>query len=272
MFKDQVVIITGGSSGVGKILAERLVKKGATVALMARDKKKLANVKEKLISMASGNQKIEAYSCDVSDDKSVNATFKKITANIGGPDILINSAGILREGYFDNKPLATFREVMGINFFGTLHCIQSALPYFKEKKGGRIVNICSVAGLMGVFGYTAYCASKHAVTGLTHSLRAELKYQNITFHIVYPPEFDSPMVDEINTYRTEENRAIAKTLPKLTSETVADAIIKGIEQNRYEIIPGIATKVVTKFEKLLPSLGRVVADFQVKGAYKGPKQ
>ena len=75
----------------------------------------------------------------------------------------------------------------------TLHCIRAVLPHFKKKREGRIVNISSMAGIMGVFGYSAYCASKHAVAGLTASLRIELIHQNILVHIVLPPEFNSPM-------------------------------------------------------------------------------
>ncbi len=267
MFDGKKIIITGGSSGVGKILAQRLIKKGARLALVARDEKKLLSVKKEISEIASAGQAVALFTCDVADTSAVEKTFKRIAEELGTPDLLINSAGILREGYFENQKIETFREVMDINFFGTLHCIQSVLPYFKNNGGGRIVNICSVAGLMGVFGYSAYCASKHALTGLTGSLRTELKYQNIIFHIVYPPEFDSPMVDEINTYRSEENRMIAKTIPKLSADKVADDIIKGIEKNQYEIIPGIATRLAVRSEKLLPSIGRAVVDFKISRVY-----
>lgn len=271
MFDGKKIIITGGSSGAGKKLAQRLINKGARLALVARDENKLSAVKKELLTPGLEESTIELYPCDVADSIAVETTFKRISEQMGTPDILINSAGVLREGYFENQSLETFREVMNINFFGTLHCIQSVLPYFKGNGGGRIVNICSVAGLMGVFGYSAYCASKHAVTGLTATLRSELKHQNITLHIVYPPEFDSPMVDDINTYRSEENRMLAKTIPKLSADQVADEIIKGIEKNRYEIITGIATRIVARFDKLLPSLGRAVADFQISRIYKGPE-
>ncbi len=274
MFNGKKIIITGGSSGVGKVLAKRLIKKGAHLALVARDEKKLLAVKKEISDMASSgpeNQMVEIFACDVADSNAVEKTFERISERLGTPDILINSAGILREGYFENQRLETFREVMDINFFGTLHCIQSVLPYFKKNNAGRIVNISSVAGLMGVFGYSAYCASKHALNGLTASLRSELRHQNITFHIVYPPEFDSPMVDEVNTYRSEENRMLAKTIPKLSAEKVADEIIRGIEKNQYEITPGIATRIATRADKLFPSIGRAVVDFKISRVYKGPE-
>ena len=270
MFEQKRVIITGGSSGVGKVLAERLISKKANLALIARDKQKLSDTKKEFLKIASPGQTVEVFSCDVSDNQQVDETIKKIADKMGTPDILINSAGILREGYFENQPLDTFRNVMDINFFGTLHCIQSVLPFFKTNGKGRIINICSMAGLIGVFGYSAYCASKHAIAGLTGSLRAELKYQNIACHIVYPPEFDSPMVDEINKNRTAENRIIAQTIPLLSAGTVADEIIKGVEKGRYEITPGIATRIIARFDKLFPAAGRAVSDFKISRIYKGP--
>jgi len=270
MFTAKTIIITGGSSGVGEKLARRLVRRGARLALVARDKKKLENVRASLLSEAPQNQQVAAFSCDVADPRAVTETVARIKDTLGPPDILINSAGILTEGYFENQDLETFRRVMDINFFGTLHCIQAVLPYFKKNGGGRIVNICSVAGLMGVFGYSAYCASKHAVAGLTAALRIELTHQNIIVHIVLPPEFDSPMVDAVNLYRSPENRAMAHTLPVLSADQVADEIIAGIEKNRYEIIPGLATRVMTRFEKLFPGMGRSVVDFKIRRIYKGP--
>lgn len=270
MFDGKKIIITGGSSGAGEKLAQRLIQRGAHLALVARDEKKLADVKKALLASVPDSRGVDIYPCDVADHNAVEKTFRQIAEKTGTPDILINSAGILRESYFEKQSLETFREVMDINFYGTLHCIRSVLPYFKSNGCGRIVNISSVAGFMGVFGYSAYCASKHALTGLTATLRSELKPQNITFHIVYPPEFDSPMVDEINTYRSIENRTLAKTIPKLSADKVADEIIKGIEKNRYEIIPGVTTRILTRFEKLVPAMGRAVADFQISRVYKGP--
>lgn len=270
MFNKARIIITGGSSGVGKKLARRLFTSGAHLALIARDEQKLATVKKELLAGGQKNQSIDVVPCDVADNSAVERAFEQIARKSGEPDILINSAGILREGYFENQHVDTFREIMDINFFGTLHCIRAVLPFFKKNGSGRIVNISSVAGLMGVFGYSAYCASKHALTGLTATLRAELKHQNIKLHIVYPPEFDSPMVDEINTYRSDENRMLATTIPKLSADQVADAIIKGIEKNQYEIIPGALTRVVTRFDRLFPFMGRAVTDFQISRVYKGP--
>lgn len=272
MFQGKTIIITGGSSGVGRELALRLARRGASLALIARDEKKLKKATEELGDFRSDGQIIDIFACDVSDRADVEKTFSQIAGRFGAIHILINSAGILRESYFERQSLETFHEVMDINFFGTLYCIKAVLPFFKEKNGGRIINISSVAGLMGVFGYSAYCASKHAIAGLTSSLRSEFRPQNIHFHIVCPPEFTSPMVDELNRNRTPENRALAQTIPVMTSGAVADAIIKGIEKNRYEIIPGLPARVLTRLDRWFPSIGRMIVDLRVKMNYQGPDQ
>ncbi len=271
MFAEKTIVITGGSSGLGKALARRLLAKGSRIALIARDTGRLTAAREDLLRGVPAGVTIDIFPCDVADSRAVHQALGELAERTGLPDMLFNSAGILREGYFERQPESVFRETMGVNFFGTLHCIQAALPYFKKQGGGKIVNICSVAGLMGVFGYTAYCASKHAVRGLTASLRAELKHQNIAVHIAYPAEFDSPMLEEVNVCRTTENRTIAATIPTLSAGAVADDIIRGIERNRYEITPGIVTRVLTGFDRVFPGAGRLVSDLRVRRVYQGPE-
>ena len=271
MFNQQVIIITGGSSGIGKAVAEKLVKKGAHIALVARNENKLLAVQQELKAIAKSNQKVEIYSCSVANAKAVQKTTETIADNIGPPDILINSAGILRESYFENQTIETFREIMDINFYGTLIFIKSVLPYFKKKGSGRIVNICSMGGLFGVFGYSGYCSSKHAVRGLTNTLRAELKPQGIKVQIVYPPETSTPMVDEVNKYRSIENRKLAKSLPMLfTTDRVASDIVKGIEKDRFEITPGFLPKMSNLFGIMFSSLANMVVDKRIKEYYVGP--
>jgi len=270
MFNGSNIVITGGSSGVGKILARKLIYRGANLALIARDKDKLDSVRRQLEEINFSGRRIEVRSADVAVFNQVESAISSIEKAMGAPDMLINSAGILRESYFESQSLETFREVMDINYYGTLHSIKAVLPYFKKNSGGRIVNISSVAGLIGVFGYAAYCSSKHALCGLTGTLRAELRPQNIHCHLVCPPEFESPMVDELNTYRTEENKILAHTIPVMKPEDVADAILRGVEKNRYMIIPGIISRFLVLLDRLFPALGRKIVDLRLKGCYKGP--
>ncbi len=267
MFDNMVGIITGGSSGIGKAVAERLLKKGANLALLARNEEKLKAAKSELEGCCKTGRRLEVFSCDISDAASAKTTVKAIADKLGTPEMLINSAGILRESQFENQSIETFHEIMDTNFFGTLHMIKAVLPYFQEQGRGRILNVSSVAGLMGVYGYSAYCSSKHAITGLTHSLRSELKPQGIQMHIVYPPETKTPMLDDVKN-RTEVNKKVTHTIPVLTVEVVADAIIRGIERGQYEIVPGAITRTLTRFDRWLPGVSRVVVDSRISKYYK----
>lgn len=270
MFKDRVVVITGGSSGLGKALAARLAGKGAVLALIARDRKKLEEARDEIMPLCLSGRTVEIFPADVADFKSVEKTFSAISERLSPPDILINSAGILKEGYFETLPMETFRGVMEINFFGTLNCIRAAMPYFKKKGAGRIVNISSLGGRFGSFGYTAYCSSKFAVVGLTETLRCELKPQNIRMHLVCPAEFESPMVDELNTYRTGENRVMTQTAPVLSLDRVADETLAGIMRNRYCIIPGRVSRLLDLTNRWFPSISRAFVDWRIKKVYRGP--
>jgi len=264
MFNNKVIIITGGSSGLGKALAQRFVKEGAHLALIARNVKKLESVKEELSASCRDGQKIEIFSCDVSDYDSVEQTFTKIVKILGAPDMLINNAGILKEGRFEDLPLSTFRETMDIDFFGVLNCTKAVLPLLKKKGDGRIVNIASLGGKMASYGYAAYCSSKFALVGLTDTLRAELKPCHIKVYLVCPGEFDSPMVEELNTYRTAENRAVTQTVPVLPLDVVADKVLRGIRRNLYLIIPGFAGRLLEWGGRLAPAISRFIVDYRIK--------
>ncbi|PKN36881.1 MAG: short-chain dehydrogenase [Deltaproteobacteria bacterium HGW-Deltaproteobacteria-2] len=269
MFKNMVVVITGGSSGLGKALAQRFVKKGASVALVARDRQKLAAAKNELLESCGNDSKVSTFNCDVADFSATEKTFKDIIGSMGKIDILVNSAGILKEGYFEKLSSETFRAVMDINYFGTLNCIKAVLPFFKKKGGGRIVNIASLGGKFGCFGYTAYCSSKFAIVGLSETLRCELKPMNIKVQLVCPPEFDSPMVDDLNTYRTAENREMAHTASVLSIEYVADEVFTGIMRDRYLIIPGRISRLLERGNRWLPAISRAVSDYRIKRVYRG---
>lgn len=272
-YKNNVIVITGGSSGLGKALAQRFLAQGAHVALIARDLTKLGQIKGELVQhrLLQSGQMLEVYSCDVSDYAACGKTMAAIAEQLGAPNILINSAGILKEGYFDTLPLEDFRSVMDINYFGIIHCIRAVLPYYNHRGHGRIVNVASLAGKFGNFGHTAYSASKHALVGLTESLRMELTPRHIMVQLVCPPEFDTPMVANIEASRTPENRITTLTIPALSLDQVADEVFTGIKSKQYLIIPGRVTRFMERLNRLAPAVIRKVVDGKIKKAYVGPK-
>lgn len=258
MFAGKHVVITGGSSGLGLAVAKEMSKQGAVISLIARDMAKLESAEKQVIA-AGDNAKVRTYSADVSNPDLLGKVFEAIENEMGPPDILINSAGILREGYFAKIPDRGFREVMETNFFGILNSIRAALPSLKKQKG-RIVNISSVAGIIGVFGYTPYCSSKFAINGLTEALRFELKPEGVTVHLVCPPEFDSPMVDELNMKRTPENRAHVQIIPPYGIDTIVKDILRGLRKNQYLIVPGMRTRLALLGNRYFPAISRIISD------------
>lgn len=263
------VVITGGSSGLGLALAHAFAAKGDRVALLARDPVKLAAAVED-IKRHAPNAEVHGIAMDVRDTTALPARFAALAHTMGGVDILINSAGILREGYFETLDDAVHREVMEINHFGVLNTIRAALPYLQKSACAQILNVASVASLTGVFGYSAYCASKHALLGASDCLRAELKPQHIRVQVACPSEFDSPMVDAIDQTRTPENRAHAQTIPKVGVDVVAADILKGMETNEFLIVPGQRTRLMTRAIRFFPGISRWLGDWRIKGAYVGP--
>ena len=258
MFNGKHIVITGGSSGLGLELAQQLAATGARLTLIARNPEKLEEAASAIRRQAPTAQ-VGVQAVDVCDEQATIIAMQQIAEQNQGIDMLINSAGILREGYFEQLPMADFRDVMEINYFGLLNSTRAALPYLRQSQG-RLVNIASMAGLTAAFGYSSYCASKHALVGLSEVLRFELKLQGVQVHLVCPGEFDSPMVDTLDTYRTPENRAHTHTIPKASVETIAADTLAGIRANRFQIIPGTTARLAGFFIRHWPWLMRVLGD------------
>lgn len=266
-FRNQGIVITGGSSGLGLELARHLAKEGARLSLIARDRDRLERAAQELRAQPGGAT-VRIESLDIRDEAAVQACMQRIADADGRIDMLVNSAGILREGRIESLPLKDFRDVMEINFFGLLIATRAALAYLKASHG-RLVNIASVAGLTGVFGYTPYCSSKHALVGLTESLRYEVAPMGITVHLVCPGEFDSPMTDELDASRTPENRAHTQTIPKASVESIALATLAGIRSDRFFIVPGGMTRSVAFAARHFPALTRALGDRTISRVQRG---
>lgn len=260
----QHAVITGGSSGLGEAVAGELLDRGLSVTLVARREAPLEAAADRLRA-GRPSARVDVATADVASAESTEALFAQLALADQAPDLLINSAGILREGYFATLPPSDFTDVMDINFHGTVHAIRAALPSLLVRRG-RIVNVASVAGLMGVFGYTPYAAAKHALVGFTESLRYELEPQGVRVHLVCPGEFDSPMVQELERDRTPENRAHTLAIPRRSTEAVARDLVRGLERDRALIIPGRLTAATVLGQRLAPGIGALVARRRIRAA------
>jgi len=182
-FQDQVVVLTGASSGIGKELALRLAGEGALLALGARNWEKLEAVAE--MCRQKGGRAM-AVKLDVSDKESCQNLIEKTVNEFGKIDILVNNAGISMWSYFEEfTDVTPFEQIMKVNYFGSLYCTFYALPYLKKTRG-RLVGVSSLTGKTGVPTRSGYAASKHAMVGFFDTLRIELRDTGVSVTMIYP--------------------------------------------------------------------------------------
>lgn len=265
-FAGRHALTTGGSSGIGLAIAGELARAGCHVHIAARRRGPLDAALSALeASRADASQEFSAHSCDISDRAEVAALFSELRGAGRAPSIVVNSAGVSLAGYFQRTPEEDFARVMQVNYFGTLYVLKEAVPDMLAAREGRILNISSVAGLFGVFGYSAYCASKFAVSGLTQTLRSELKPHGIGVSLLCPPDTDTPMLDA-EADNPPETRALSKTSGLLTAERVARAATSGLRRGRAVIVPGVEGKLITAAQRFAPGLVERLGDWIIRRA------
>ncbi len=239
-FENKNVLITGGSSGIGFSIAQELMQMGASVCLLARNQEKLEEAKHKLQVLAvKPQQTVEILSADVADTERLCEIIPAyLKDNPPVPDVLINAAGVARPGYVEELDLDIFKWTMDIDYHGTVTMTKLLLPYFLERGSGHIVNFSSLAGVLGVFGYTAYSGAKFAVRGFTDVLRAEMKPRGgINVSIVYPPDTDTPQLAWESQFKPYETHIIANSDKPISAELVAHSVLKAVSRKKYAIVP-----------------------------------
>jgi len=181
--EDRVVLITGGSRGLGLLMAREFGRLGARVILAARDEAELQRAQHDLRS-----QEISAtiLVADIATESQAHGVVAEAIDRHGRLDVLVNNAGVITVGPVDHMTVADFEEAMATHFWGPLHTMFAAIPHMRRSGGGRIVNISSIGGRIGVPHLAAYCASKFALTGVSTALRAELARDNILVTTVCP--------------------------------------------------------------------------------------
>jgi NAD(P)-dependent dehydrogenase (short-subunit alcohol dehydrogenase family) len=182
-FRDKAVFITGGSRGLGLRIARMLAEEGARLTLISRHEDGLqAAVRE----LAATGAEVATFTCDVRDRHQVQETIDESVKLYGSIDVLINNAGVIQVGPFENMDIEDFENTMAIHAWGPLYTILAALPHMRRQGGGRIVNISSIGGKIAVPHLMPYAMSKFALAGLSDGMRAELRKYGIIVTSVYP--------------------------------------------------------------------------------------
>jgi short-subunit dehydrogenase len=249
--KDQVIMITGASDGIGRRLAIDLAARGAVVAGCGRS---IERLRDTLKEVRRANPASVMIGCDVSEAEQVQGMVSKIIGDYGKIDVLINNAGIGMRKPFSETDVKAIEDIIRVNYLGAVYCTKEVLPSMIARRAGHIVNVSSGAGLIGTVNMAAYCASKFALNGWSESLYYELKPFGIHVSLVCP----GPVATEFSRdFRDSE----PKSPPNLvvSTETVAQAVIKIIESKRFERILPRWLALMVAFKRHFPNLFRAIA-------------
>jgi NAD(P)-dependent dehydrogenase (short-subunit alcohol dehydrogenase family) len=180
----RVSLVTGGSRGIGFAIASALVAEGGSVAITGRDAGHLAAAKKRLESGGTGS--VEIFHADVRSWTETERTLAAVADRFGGLDILVNNAGVGIFTHVADMTPAQWSEIIDTNLTGVFHACHAAIPYLRQRGGGYIINISSLAGKNSFVGAAAYCASKAGLNAFSESLMQELRYDNIRVSYVMP--------------------------------------------------------------------------------------
>ncbi|XP_037518761.1 3-ketodihydrosphingosine reductase [Rhipicephalus sanguineus] len=226
-------IITGGSSGIGRALARAAVQRGANVTLIARNLDRLEEAKIELLEKTSSpEQAVHTLSADLTKGEAGEAVLARgieEAEQVCGPvDYLVNCAGSAISLRFDETPLVEFQHMMEVNYLSAVHTTMAVLPGMKQRGSGSITFVSSIAGLMGLYGYTAYSPSKFALVGLAQSLRMEVKHRGIQVTVAFPPDTDTPGFAEEERTKPTETKLISAMAGLYSADVVATSLLQDI--------------------------------------------
>jgi short-subunit dehydrogenase len=265
--RGKVVLVTGGSRGLGLVLARQLAAKGAKLAICARTPEQLGQAHVELESLGA---EVISMTVDVTDQRQVQAMIIDILEHYGRLDVLVNNAGIVQVGPQENMGVNEYEQAMKANFWSALYTMLSVIPYFKEQGGGKIVNVTSIGGKIAVPHLLPYTASKFALVGLSEGMHAELKKDNILVTTVVPNlmRTGSPRnaivkgdhEAEYAWFKLSDSSAVLSQ----SAESAAKNIIHALEQGESEAILSATAKVATILQGFAPGWMTLLMSFANK--------
>jgi len=254
-FRDKVVLITGGSRGLGLVLAREFAAAGARLALCARDAAELEQAAENL-----GRDGIDAFvaPCDVTDAGQVAGLVARVESAVGPVDVLVNNAGVIQVGPEETMTCEDYEQSLRTHFWGCYHTVEAVLPRMRERRAGRIVNISSIGGKVSVPHLLPYSVGKFALVGYSQGLRAALGKDGVVVTTVSPGlmRTGSPRNAEFKGQHRAEYAwfAVSDSLPLLTvsAENAARAIVAACRRGDAEAVLSLPAKVAVLFQNLFP--------------------
>ena len=248
-FKDKVVVITGGSDGIGKALIDALIPMGAKIATCGRNQDKLYS-----LQVQYSGHLLHSMVADVSHYNDCVNFIQSTIDTFGGIDILINNAGVSMRALMQDADIDVIRKVMDINFFGTVYCTKLALNSIIERKG-TIVGLSSIAGYRGLPGRSGYSASKFAVNGWLEALRTELLESGVNVMWVCPGFINSNIRKAaLNSKGEQQGESPMDEAAMMSAENCANHIVRAIEKRKRTLVLTFNGKRTVFMNKFFPSL------------------
>lgn len=208
MLKGKTAVITGGTRGIGRAIAEEFASNGADLAIIATRESDAA--KDAVKSLEAGGVKVRFYACNIRNSDDVVLTAEQILSDFGHIDILVNNAGITRDNLLPAMGFEDIDDVIDINLKGTIYMTKALIRSFVRQRSGVVINISSVVGLMGNSGQANYSASKAGIIGFTKTIAREYGRRNVRCNAIAPGYIETDMTDVLDE---EKRSAIAQTIP-----------------------------------------------------------
>jgi NAD(P)-dependent dehydrogenase (short-subunit alcohol dehydrogenase family) len=266
----KVVVIAGGSRGLGLVMARQLAQQGARLALLARSRDELDEARRQVEEV--GGVAL-TFACDVRDRDEVVAAIELVLAHYGQIDVLINNAGVIQVGPLEHMAIEDFEESLDVHFWGPLYAIWAVLPHMRGRGQGRIVNISSVGGKVSVPHLLPYCTGKHALAGMSEGMGHELRKDGIFVTTVYPGLMRTGSTGNVDVRGQRDKEytwfAIGDSLPLLAidAERAARKIIDALRRAQprltitpqarmlelmHAVTPGVFARVSGAVNRLMP--------------------
>src|SRR3954463_602586 len=270
----KVVFITGGSRGLGLAMAEEFARRGAQIAICARDAEGLDRARQQIEREAGGT--VMTFVCDVSDREQMENTVQKVQNHFGAIDVLVNNAGIIAVGPVENQNVADFEEAMKINFWSQVYATLAALPEMRRRGEGRVVNITSIGGKVSVPHLLPYSCSKFAAVAFSEGLRAELAKTGLKVVTVAPglmrtgshinADFKGKHSQEFTWFSLSGTNPMTSISVSRAAKQIADATQSGRAEliitwqaellaRFHGLAPGLTTEILGLVNRTLPSAG-----------------
>jgi NAD(P)-dependent dehydrogenase (short-subunit alcohol dehydrogenase family) len=272
-FFDRTVVITGGSRGLGLVLARKFAAQGAKLALIARNKLELIEAENELVRRGA---RVFVVAANLKDQNQVEEAMARIREHYGHIDVLINNAGIIQVGPLEQMTIQDFEDAMDIHFWGPVYTTMAALPWLRLVNGARIVNIASIGGKIAVPHMAPYTASKFALVGFSDACRAELRRENIMVTTVCPCPLRTGSPPHA-LYKGNHKKEytwfhILDSLPlvSMNADRAARKIVAACRRGSSRLVLGVHAKLAVAANELMPEVSAQVSSILNRLLPKAP--